>query len=179
MRDLCLLTVAMIGPLVAIGLAAELLLGTFRPWSGEPYRGSLEYVLDDGRKFEVRRDFESQDIITQVLDTVMGADVTAEFGRGRHGNVPFARKHLGMSRAVFQSCAFISQGEIFDIGKAASPSEIGDAIAALADSPGEMFRCPRTPGPAQRRSHQSVPTAPAPQTARRQGLACARRTLAQ
>jgi exopolysaccharide production protein ExoQ len=35
MRELCLLTVAIIGPLVAIGLAAELLLGTFRPWSSE------------------------------------------------------------------------------------------------------------------------------------------------
>ncbi len=39
MRELCLLTVAMIGPLVAIGLAAEVSLGTFRPWSGE-YRFS-------------------------------------------------------------------------------------------------------------------------------------------
>jgi O-antigen ligase len=39
MRELCLLTVAAVGPLVAIGLAAELSLGTFRPWSGE-YRFS-------------------------------------------------------------------------------------------------------------------------------------------
>lgn len=106
----------------------------FRPWAGGPYRGSMQYELDDGRRFEVRRDFGSQDVLTQVIDAVTGTDVSGEFGRGRHGNVPFARKHLGMSRAVFQSCAFISQGEIFEIGKAASPSEIGDAIAALADS---------------------------------------------
>jgi exopolysaccharide production protein ExoQ len=39
MHELCLLTVAIIGPLVAIGLLSELRLGTFRPWSGD-YRFS-------------------------------------------------------------------------------------------------------------------------------------------
>ncbi len=39
MRELCLLTVAMVGPLVLMGLAAEVALGTFRPWSGD-YRFS-------------------------------------------------------------------------------------------------------------------------------------------
>ncbi len=106
----------------------------FRPWNLGHYRGSLQYTLDDGREFEVRRDFSSPDVATQLIDSVLGIDVSPQFGRARHGNVPFARKHLGMSRAVFRSCAFISQGEIFEMGKAASPSEIGDAIAALADS---------------------------------------------
>ena len=105
----------------------------FRPWSGGVYRGALAYELDDGRRFEVRRDFSTTDIVTRVHDAVLGTDVSPQFGRGRHGNIPFARKHLGMSRAVFQNCAFISQGEIFDVARA-SPSEIGDAIAALADS---------------------------------------------
>ncbi len=105
----------------------------FRPWAAVPFRGSLEYELDDGRRFEVRRDFSTPDIVTQVIDTALGIDISPQFGRGRHGNVPFARRHLGMSRAVFQSCALISQGEIFEIQRA-SPSEIGDAIAALADS---------------------------------------------
>jgi DNA repair exonuclease SbcCD ATPase subunit len=106
----------------------------FRPWSGSVYRGSLDYVLDDGRPFQVRRDFSSPDVITQVIDSVLGIDISPQFGRARHGNVPFARKHLGMSKAVFQSCAFISQGDVFEMQKAASPSEIGDAIAGLADS---------------------------------------------
>jgi len=105
----------------------------FRPWAGGVYRGALGYELDDGRRFEVRRDFSTTDIITRVHDAVLGTDVSPQFGRGRHGNIPFARKHLGMSRAVFQSCAFISQGELVDVAKA-SPSQIGDAIAALADS---------------------------------------------
>ena len=81
----------------------------------------------------MRRDFSTPDVVTQLVDSTMGTDVSAQFGRGRHGNVPFARRHLGMSRAVFQSCAFISQGEIFEVEKTA-PTQIGDAIAALADS---------------------------------------------
>jgi DNA repair exonuclease SbcCD ATPase subunit len=91
----------------------------------------LEYDLEDGRRYEVRRDFATADVITQLLD--QGLDVSSEFGRGRHGNVPFARRHLGMPRSVFESCAFISQGDVFEVAKNA-PTEIGDAVAALADS---------------------------------------------
>ncbi|HET9476261.1 MAG TPA: AAA family ATPase, partial [Dehalococcoidia bacterium] len=110
----------------------------FRPWpdgrAATPYRGSLEYELEDGRAFEVRRDFSSGDVPTQLIDLVTGADVASQYGQGRHGNVPFARKQAGMSRAVFQSCAFIGQGEVMEVSNGASPREIGDAIAALADS---------------------------------------------
>ena len=114
----------------------------FRPWAhaepgrgvGSDYRGLLEYELGDGRQFEVRRDFTSADVPTQLTDLSTGRDIAPQLGHGRHGNVPFARRHLGMSRAVFQSCAFISQGEVFSATNGASPREIGDAIATLADS---------------------------------------------
>jgi hypothetical protein len=105
----------------------------FRPWAGGAYRGSLEYEVTNGDRFEVRRDF-AEDVATQLIDTTTGLDIAPQFGRRRHGNVPFARKHFGMSRAVFQSCAFISQGEIFEVNHGASPNQIGDAVAALADS---------------------------------------------
>jgi len=105
----------------------------FRPWAGPDYRGLLEYELNNGRRFQVRRDFTTADIPTQLVDLTTGQDIAPQFGHGRHGNLPFARRHLGMSRSVFQSCAFISQGEIFEVSRDA-PREIGDAIAALADS---------------------------------------------
>lgn len=107
----------------------------FRPWDGGVYRGSLEYETSDGRRFEVRRDFSTPDVSTQLIDLFTGEDLSSQFGRGRHGNVPFARRHLGMSAAVFQSCAFISQGEIFHVAEN-GPKEIADAIAALADTAG-------------------------------------------
>jgi len=107
----------------------------FRPWDGGVYRGSLEYAMDDGRDFEVRRDFTTTDVPTQLIDLFSGQDVASTFGRSRHGNVPFAKRHLGMSRTVFQSCAFISQGEIFQVAEN-GPKEIADAVAALADTAG-------------------------------------------
>jgi uncharacterized protein YhaN len=85
----------------------------FKPWDNGPFRGALEYELSDGRAYEVRRDFSSADVFTQLLDG--GVDVSTQFGRGRHGNVPFARRHLGMPRGVFESCAFISQGDVFEV----------------------------------------------------------------
>ena len=39
MRELCELTLAIIGPLILLGLLSEIRLGTFRPWSGD-YRFS-------------------------------------------------------------------------------------------------------------------------------------------
>jgi DNA repair exonuclease SbcCD ATPase subunit len=111
----------------------------FRPWAGgsegsTAFRGVLDYEMQAGEAFEVRRDFSSPDLPTQLIDLALSADVTSRFGQGRHGNVPFARSQLGMSRGVFQSCAFIAQGEIFGASQGASPREIGDAIAAMADS---------------------------------------------
>lgn len=105
----------------------------FAPWNGDRYRGSLEYSLEDGRRFEVRRDFSTADVYTQLIDLTTGRDLAPEFGLGRHGNVPFARKHLGMPRSVFQGVAFISQGEVFAVTDSA-PRQIGDAISSLADS---------------------------------------------
>ncbi len=107
----------------------------FRPWDGGVYRGSLQYEMNDGQRFEIRRDYATADVPTQLIDLVTGEDVASQFGRSRHGNIPFARRHLGMSRTVFQSCAFISQGEVFHIAEN-GPKEIADAIAALADNAG-------------------------------------------
>lgn len=108
----------------------------FRPWSGEEYRGRLDYVLANGSRYRVERDFSTADIVTRVFDLETGTDVTAQFGLRRHGNVPFARRQLGMGKSVFQACAFLSQGELFgvlgDVG--ASPQEIGDTIISLADT---------------------------------------------
>ena len=82
------------------------------------------------------RDFADDDDPTTVSDMVTGRPITDEFGRGRHGNVPFMRKQLGMTRRVFESCAFVSQGELLQVtgeGRV-TPQEMGDAIISLADT---------------------------------------------
>jgi DNA repair exonuclease SbcCD ATPase subunit len=108
----------------------------FVPWSGPPYGGTLEYELENGVRYRVRRDFSTLDVPTTLWDLGVGRDVTGDFGRGRHGNVPFARRHIGMTKRVFDACAFVSQGELFEIAEEsqASPQEIGDTIISLADT---------------------------------------------
>lgn len=106
------------------------------PWSGPPYGGTLEYQLENGVRYRVQRDFSSSDVPTSLWDLEVGREVTDDFGRGRHGNVPFARRQIGMTKRVFDACAFVSQGELFEIAEEtrASPQEIGDTIISLADT---------------------------------------------
>lgn len=108
----------------------------FAPWQQPRYSARLDYELGDGRRYRITRDFANDDVPTAVSDLVTGRTVTDEFGRGRHGNVPFMRKQLGMNRRVFESCAFVSQGELLQItGKGrVTPQEIGDVIISLADT---------------------------------------------
>lgn len=108
----------------------------FVPWQHPRYAARLEYELQDGRRYRVTREFANDDDPTTVSDMVTGRPITDEFGRGRHGNVPFMRKQLGMTRRVFESCAFVSQGELLQItgeGRV-TPQEMGDAIISLADT---------------------------------------------
>jgi DNA repair exonuclease SbcCD ATPase subunit len=108
----------------------------FVPWQNPRYTARLEYDLQDGGRFRVTRDFADDDNPTTVSDMVTGRPITDEFGRGRHGNVPFMRKQLGMTRRVFESCAFVSQGELLQVtgeGRV-TPQEMGDAIISLADT---------------------------------------------
>ena len=108
----------------------------FVPWQHPRYAARLEYELQDGGRYRVMRDFANDDDPTTVSDMVTGRPITDEFGRGRHGNVPFMRKHLGMTRRVFESCAFVSQGELLQVtgeGRV-TPQEMGDTIISLADT---------------------------------------------
>ena len=108
----------------------------FVPWKHPRYTARLEYELQNGHRYLVTRDFADDDNPTSLSDMVTGRAITDEFGRGRHGNVPFMRKQLGMTRRVFESCAFVSQGELLQItgeGRV-TPQEMGDAIISLADT---------------------------------------------
>jgi DNA repair exonuclease SbcCD ATPase subunit len=108
----------------------------FIPWKYPHYTARLEYELQDTRRYRVTRDFADDDNPTVLYDLLTGRSVTDDFGRGRHGNVPFMRKQLGMTRRVFESCAFVSQGELLQItgeGRV-TPQEMGDAIISLADT---------------------------------------------
>ena len=121
----------------------------FVPWTHPRYTARLEYDLRNGHRYLVTRDFADDDNPTSLSDMVTGRAITDEFGRGRHGNVPFMRKQLGMTRRVFESCAFVSQGELLQItgeGRV-TPQEMGDAIISLADTARRQEHCGAGDGP--------------------------------
>ncbi len=84
----------------------------FEPWAATAFGLSLRYALANGRSYEVFRDFAPDDIPTKILDAVTGEDVTREFSVKRHGNLSFAREHLGMPREIFEATAFVRQAEV-------------------------------------------------------------------
>lgn len=103
----------------------------FRPWRGGPYAATVEYSLDYGGRYRIYRSFSTDDIPTQVTDLNTGRDVTREFGIGRHGNVPMARAHLGMSRQVFLSSCTVDQAAILEL---ADPAGIAETLVRIADT---------------------------------------------
>lgn len=106
-------------------------LESFRPWDGSPYRATLEYTLADGSRYRVERDFSTSDVATKILELPTGRDATNQFGQDRHGIVPFAQQHLGLTKEVFLGTAFISQGDVRKFGDAKTVTE---TLVSLAET---------------------------------------------
>jgi len=73
-------------------------LERYRPWHSTAYGGQLDYQLDSGRVYQIRRSF-GDDLSTEVREADTGRDVSADFEHGRLGRLDFAVKHFGMSEA--------------------------------------------------------------------------------
>lgn len=103
----------------------------YEPWDGAGFAGSLQCALEDGKEFQITRDFNEKKPLTQVFDLTSGRDVTVNYDSGRKGNIEFAKAHLGISREGFLSTAFVSHGEI---EKLSNSAEIGSALQSMADT---------------------------------------------
>jgi DNA repair exonuclease SbcCD ATPase subunit len=79
----------------------------YQPWQGGRYAGAISLVLDAGEKYTIERGFDSQR--TTIYRNPGATDITQEYAQGRHGQVDFADRQLGMSAAVFQASAWIRQ----------------------------------------------------------------------
>ncbi len=101
----------------------------FQPWQSEKYGGRLWYVLADGRRYQVDRNFTDSDIPTHLFDSLTGEDVTNRFNIKRHGNIPFLKEQLGMAEEVFESTVFVRQAEVKAI--AGSVQLVNEIIGVL------------------------------------------------
>lgn len=105
------------------------------PWNGaETYGGSLTYVLDDGRSFEVVRDFDKNHESIQVFDRLKDEDVSGAFRRYRNRELDFAQQHLGLAKEVFLNTATISHLSLTDLGDSEALDRIREMMLGLTDS---------------------------------------------
>jgi DNA repair exonuclease SbcCD ATPase subunit len=92
----------------------------WRPWSGAPYAATLRYELDDGRTYEVQRNFEEPKAV-RVYDR-NGTDVAGEVAIAK---IPApGETHLGVPYDVFVNASCVRQQEI------GVDDERGSAIAS-------------------------------------------------
>lgn len=108
-----------------------------KPWDGNGhYGGSLVYELDDGRAFEVVRNFDRHHEKIQVFDHTTGEEITGNFKRFRNRELDFGRQHLGLSKDVFLNTATISHVTLDELGDREALDEIREKLLALTDTGG-------------------------------------------
>jgi DNA repair exonuclease SbcCD ATPase subunit len=78
----------------------------YKPWTARMYAGTIEYELDDGRRYSVNRNFEKD---TLVIYDEHANNITGEFPAGKEEGVRFAEQHLGLSESCFMRTVFIGQ----------------------------------------------------------------------
>jgi uncharacterized protein YhaN len=100
----------------------------WRPWSGARYAAALHYSLEDGRRFEIQRDFERDPKGIRVYDE-HGADVSVELTVGK-AIVP-GQAHLKIPLEVFVNAACVAQGSAEIDG--ARAEKISTALAHALD----------------------------------------------
>lgn len=83
-------------------------LKRFKPWGSNYFGGAVQYCLDNGCRYRVERDFDSNTI--KVFDSNYN-DITNSFGVGKQKCVRFAEDHLSLNQACFERTVFIRQME--------------------------------------------------------------------
>ena len=78
----------------------------YKPWTARMYAGTIEYELDDGRRYSVNRNFENN---TLAIYDEHANNITGEFPAGKEEGVRFAEQHLGLSENCFNRTVFIGQ----------------------------------------------------------------------
>ena len=120
------LTRAIVASLFGIGRKEQ--RDAHRPWAGARYATTLRYELDDGRSFEVQRDFENDPKGVCVYDE-NGKDVSNDLAIDKA--VCPGQTHLGFPVEVFLNAACVTQGAAHIDG--ARAERISTALARALD----------------------------------------------
>ena len=106
----------------------------YEPLTGGPYAASLTYRLDDGRQFEIFRDFSKADVPTQTVE----ADTRRLVPHlsGNKSASPGASA-FGISLDVYRAAALVEAGDFTSDTDDPTKRELADRLAALVGSGGD------------------------------------------
>lgn len=81
----------------------------YKPWSGEEFSGKIKYILDDGSKYEIFRDFNKKNakIYNDNLE-----DITKQFNMDKKEGSQFFIEQVGLDENMFTSTIMSGQQEV-------------------------------------------------------------------
>ena len=81
----------------------------YKPWSGEEFSGKIKYILDDGSKYEIFRDFNKKNakIYNENLE-----DITKQFNMDKKEGLQFFIEQVGLDENMFTSTIMSGQQEV-------------------------------------------------------------------
>ena len=92
----------------------------YKPWETEDYSGKIEYTLDDGKSYEVYREFKKKN---PTIYNSRKEDITKEFKMSKNKGIEFFLEQTGIDEDTFNNTA-ISEQEGLRLSKSSQNSVI-------------------------------------------------------
>lgn len=84
-------------------------LEKYTPWNTEKYSGKIKYKLDDGKQFEIYRNFKNKEL---KIYNNFGDDITPLFNVEKNKEIPFFYEQTNVDEELFLNSTEIIQNEI-------------------------------------------------------------------
>ncbi len=84
-------------------------LNKYFPWNGLEYSGKISYVLDNGDKFEVFRDFNKKNPIIYNKNKI---DISSDFNIDKNRGITFFEDQTGIDEKIFLETALVEQQNV-------------------------------------------------------------------
>lgn len=81
----------------------------YKPWDDSEFSGKMKYHLENGRKYEIFREFKKKN---PVIYNEFGEDISKQFKADKTKGISFFEEQVGIDETTFSKTAMISQQEI-------------------------------------------------------------------
>lgn len=81
----------------------------YKPWSGSDFSGKIKYTLDDGKQYEIFREFKKKN---SAIYNKFGEDISNEFSANKSKEMDFLEQQIGVDENLFLNTAIIQQQSV-------------------------------------------------------------------